>query len=66
MPAATVSDEIRQLMRSGPSRGAQQGRRYSQRQAVAASLNMARRGEFGPKAARKAKRSGTTTRGRTR
>lgn len=56
MPAASVSDEVSHLMRHGPARGPRKGRRMSQRQAVAASLSMARRGEFGRSTQRTARR----------
>lgn len=51
MPAETVSDEISQLMRKGPSRGPRKGQKYTQKQAVAAALDMQRRGDNreGPK-----------------
>ncbi len=56
MPAENVGAEISQLMRHGPSRGPQKGRRMGQRQAVAVALDEARRGEFGKTAKRKASR----------
>lgn len=46
MPAESVGDEIRHLMRSGPDRGPEKGKRYGQKRAVAAALNMARRGKI--------------------
>lgn len=51
MPADSVSDEIRHLMREGPSRGPRKGKKYSQNQAVATALDLQRRGEIreGPK-----------------
>lgn len=58
MPAETVGQEISALTRKGPTRGARKGKPYSRRQAIAASLSMARRGEFGKKAQRKARRGG--------
>lgn len=50
MPAANVSQEISHLVRD---------KGMPQRQAVAASLSMARRGDFGRKAQRQAKRGGS-------
>ncbi len=46
MPASTVGAEISQLMKKGPSRGPQKGKKFPQRQAVAAALSMKRRGAF--------------------
>lgn len=46
MPADSVGSEISQLMRRGPSKGPQQGRKMPQRQAVAVALSMKRRGDF--------------------
>ena len=46
MPAGSVSSEIRHLMKD---------RGYPQKRAVAASLSMARRGDYGKRAQRKAR-----------
>lgn len=51
MPAATVGAEIKHLMRD---------KQMPQRQAVAASLSMARAGKFGRPAQRQARRGGRT------
>jgi hypothetical protein len=53
MPADSVGDEISRLVRKGPSRGPQSGRPYGRDQAVAAALNMGRKGAFGRKAKRR-------------
>jgi len=37
-----VGDEIRHLMKQGPSKGPLKGRKFGQKQAVAAALNVAR------------------------
>lgn len=55
MPAANVGAEIKHLMRD---------KDMPQRQAVAASLSMARRGDFGRKAQRQARRGGSSRGGR--
>ena len=56
MPASSVSDEISHLMRKGPSKGPQRGRKMGQRQAIAVALNEARKGKFGKRSKRKARR----------
>lgn len=56
MPAENVGDEIKQLTTKGPSRGPRKGKTYSRRQAIAAAMDMARRGAFGQTMKRKARK----------
>lgn len=52
MPFRDVGEEISRLTHRGPSRGPNKGKRMTRHQAIAASLSMARRGDFGSKSVR--------------
>jgi hypothetical protein len=46
MPASSFGAEVKQLMTKGPSKGPRKGQPYPQKQALAASYSMRRRGAF--------------------